>query len=68
MKVLIIEDTEELATSLKLFFELEKNHAEVANNLSEGKHFASVTFFDMILLDIMLPDGDGRDFLRFCVG
>ena len=35
MKVLIIEDTEELATSLKLFFELEKNHAEVANNLSE---------------------------------
>ena len=50
MKVLIIEDTEELATSLKLFFELEKNHAEVANNLSEAKHFASVTFFDMILL------------------
>ena len=68
MKVLIIEDTDELATSLKLFFELEKNHVEVANNLSEAEHFSSVTFYDMVLLDIMLPDGDGRDFLRFLRG
>ena len=64
MKVLLIEDTKELADSLRLFFELEKNHVEMANDLSEAKHFASVTHFDIILLDIMLPDGDGRDFLR----
>ena len=36
----------------------------MAHDLSEAKHFASVTHFDIILLDIMLPDGDGRDFLR----
>ena len=36
----------------------------MAHDLSESKHFASVTHFDIILLDIMLPDGDGRDFLR----
>ena len=64
MKVLLIEDTKELADSLRLFFELEKNHVEMAHDLSEAKHFASVTHFDIILLDIMLPDGDGRDFLR----
>jgi len=64
LKVLLIEDTKELADSLRLFFELEKNHVEMAHNLSEAKHFASVTHFDIILLDIMLPDGDGRDFLR----
>ena len=64
MKVLLIEDTKELADSLRLFFELEKNHVEMAQDLSEAKHFASVTHFDIILLDIMLPDGDGRDFLR----
>lgn len=65
MKVLIVEDTAELAEALKLFFKLEKNYVEVAGDLFEARHFASVTYFDIILLDIMLPDGDGRDFLRF---
>ena len=65
MKVLIVEDTAELAEALKLFFKLEKNYVEVAGDLFEARRFASVTYFDIILLDIMLPDGDGRDFLRF---
>lgn len=65
MKVLIVEDTAELAEALKLFFKLEKNYVEVVGDLFEARHFASVTYFDIILLDIMLPDGDGRDFLRF---
>ena len=54
----------ELANSLKSFFRLEKNQVEIAVDLEEAKHFVSVSHFDMILLDIMLPDGDGRDFLR----
>ena len=64
MKILIVEDTQELAQSLKSFFSLEKNQVEIAFNLEEANHFVSVTYFDIILLDIMLPDGDGRDFLR----
>ena len=64
MKILIVEDTSELAYSLKSFFRLEKNQVEIAVDLEEAKHFVSVSHFDMILLDIMLPDGDGRDFLR----
>ena len=64
MKILIVEDTLELANSLKSFFRLEKNQVEIAVDLEEAKHFVSVSHFDMILLDIMLPDGDGRDFLR----
>ena len=64
MKILIVEDTLELAHSLKSFFSLEKNQVEIAVDLEEAKHFVSVSHFDMILLDIMLPDGDGRDFLR----
>ena len=64
MKILIVEDTLELAHSLKSFFRLEKNQVEIAVDLGEAKHFLSVSHFDMILLDIMLPDGDGRDFLR----
>jgi DNA-binding response OmpR family regulator len=64
LKILIVEDTLELAHSLKSFFRLEKNQVEIAVDLEEAKHFVSVSHFDMILLDIMLPDGDGRDFLR----
>ena len=64
MKILIVEDTLELAHSLKSFFRLEKNQVEIAVDLEEAKHFLSVSHFDMILLDITLPDGDGRDFLR----
>jgi two-component system response regulator TctD len=64
LKVLIIEDTQELAKSLRLFLELENNHVECANDLATASHYISVTHFDIILLDIMLPDGDGRDFLR----
>lgn len=64
MKILIVEDTEELAQSLSLFLELEKNQVETVTELSDARHLISVTHFDMVLLDISLPDGDGRDFLR----
>lgn len=64
MKTLIVEDTEELASSLKIFLELEKNKVEIASEISEATHLVSITHFDMILLDIMLPDGDGRTFLK----
>jgi two-component system response regulator TctD len=64
LKVLIIEDSQELAKSLRLFLELENNHVELAYDLATASHYISVTHFDIILLDIMLPDGDGRDFLR----
>lgn len=64
MKTLIVEDTEELANSLRIFLELEKNKVEIASEISEATHLVSITHFDMILLDIMLPDGDGRTFLK----
>jgi|TARA_B100002019_G_scaffold105614_1_gene90769 two-component system response regulator TctD len=64
LKTLIVEDTEELASSLKIFLELEKNKVEIASEISEATHLVSITHFDMILLDIMLPDGDGRTFLK----
>ena len=64
MKILVVEDAEDFANSLKHSLELESNHVEIAGDLSIASDFVSVTHFDIILLDIMLPDGDGRDFLR----
>ena len=64
MKVLIVEDAAELANSLHEFFVLGGHSADVAGDLITASDFLSVSHFDMMLLDIMLPDGDGRDLLK----
>ena len=64
MKVLIVEDTVELARALKDFFALGGHSTDIAGDLSSAQDYLSVSHFDMVLLDIMLPDGDGRGLLK----
>ena len=64
MKVLIVEDAAELASSLHEFFVLGGHSADVAGDLITAYDFLTVSHFDMMLLDIMLPDGDGRSLLK----
>lgn len=64
MKVLIIEDSEEFSKSLLDFFNYDGHSTDLAPNLSSAYDYVAVSKFDIILLDIMLPDGDGRDFLK----
>lgn len=64
MKVLIVEDTVELARALRDFFALGGHSADIAGDLSSAQDYLSVSHFDMVLLDIMLPDGDGRSLLK----
>jgi len=64
MKVLIVEDTVELARALRDFFTLGGHSADIAGDLSSAQDYLSVSHFDMVLLDIMLPDGDGRGLLK----
>ena len=64
MKVLIVEDTAELASSLHEFFVLGGHSADVAGDLITAFDFLTVSHFDMMLLDIMLPDGNGRSLLK----
>jgi len=64
MKTLIIEDTKKLADTLQNFFSMNGNNADISYNLEDAYHYVEITHYDIILLDIMLPDGDGRDFLQ----
>jgi DNA-binding response OmpR family regulator len=64
MKVLIVEDTVELARALRDFFTLGGHSADIAGDLSSAQDYLSVSHYDMVLLDIMLPDGDGRGLLK----
>lgn len=64
MKVLIIEDNEDLREISKLELEKEKILVEIASNYKEAIEKIELYEYDCILLDIMLPDGDGLSILR----
>lgn len=64
MKVLIIEDEKDLQQSIQDFLEREQFLVESADSYDEGLDKALNYSYDIILLDIMLPGGNGLDLLR----
>ncbi|MDO4229077.1 MAG: response regulator transcription factor [Capnocytophaga sp.] len=64
MKILIIEDEPTLLETLKQFLENEKYIVETATDYISGINKAGVYDYDCILLDIMLPNGNGIDLLK----
>lgn len=64
MKILIIEDEKKLSDSIRGYLETQKYVCEQAFTFSEAKMKACVYEYDCILLDLMLPGGDGLDILR----
>ena len=64
MKFLLVEDNIELAQALLARLRLDGHVIDHAESISDAIAFSQVGDYDLILLDIMLPDGDGRDFLQ----
>ena len=64
MKVLIVEDSIDFARTLLDFFKIEGHNTEHSDNIGTAEAYLEVSKFDIILLDIMLPDGDGRNLLK----
>lgn len=65
MRVLIIEDNQKLASSVKAGLEKENISVDLAFLGNEGEQKAYATDYDVILLDLNLPDKDGIDILKF---
>jgi DNA-binding response OmpR family regulator len=63
MYILIIDDNEELLYALEQLLKNTNYHVDVAKNVCEGKYSISQKKYDLILLDWMLPDGNGIDLL-----
>jgi two-component system response regulator TctD len=59
-----VEDNVQLSTAVADRFKLDGHAVDQAHDLSTAKDCIDVATYDLILLDIMLPDGDGRDFLK----
>ncbi|MEL6642201.1 MAG: response regulator transcription factor [Pseudomonadota bacterium] len=63
MRFLLIEDNQTLANAVVDRLRLDGHVVDHALDLETAWHFTATTGYDLILLDIMLPDGDGRTFL-----
>jgi two-component system, OmpR family, phosphate regulon response regulator OmpR len=59
--VLLIDDDLRLCELLKTYLSGHGFQVSVANNVKEGMRQLRSGSFDLVLLDIMLPDGDGLD-------
>lgn len=64
MRFLLIEDNVQLADAVVDRLVLDGHVVDHAPDLSTAGDFTASTCYDLILLDIMLPDGDGRSFLH----
>ena len=63
MKYLLIEDNTELAQAIGARLQIDGHVMDHADNFADAVSFSNSGDYDLILLDIMLPDGDGTDFL-----
>ncbi len=64
MKFLLIEDNIDIAYSLQFFMKQNGYELLIANSIKSAKIMLENEKFDLIILDIMLPDGDGNVFYK----
>ncbi len=64
MKVLLIEDEPSLATDIRKYLKSNDMLCEGVNDISTALEKIAAYEYDCILLDLMLPDGDGFEILE----
>src|SRR5450759_5039052 len=64
MKILIIEDEKELVRTIKNFLESEGFRCETACSYFEAEDSLSAYNYDIIILDLTLPGGDGLNLIQ----
>jgi two-component system response regulator TctD len=63
VRYLLVEDNAELADSVVKRLTMDGHAVDHAPTLADADACLRTARYDLILLDVMLPDGDGRDFL-----
>lgn len=64
MRILVVEDEEKVASFMVKGLSAEGHSVERAATVAEAQALVTTHSYDMVLLDLMLPDGDGRAVLR----
>jgi DNA-binding response OmpR family regulator len=63
-RILIVEDDETVSVGLQYALELEGFSVSAADNLNKAFKLFNEEQFELILLDVMLPDGNGYDLCK----
>lgn len=66
MKILLVEDDEKIVESLKYFLESNNYKVVSTSRISEAKELINDNF-DLLILDVYLPDGNGFSFYELYV-
>ncbi|MXP26057.1 response regulator [Altererythrobacter indicus] len=61
---MIVEDTASLALSYAAQLEAAGHDIDIAGSLAEARRLLDTAAFDVVLLDLQLPDGDGLELLE----
>lgn len=64
MRLLIVEDNEELAGLLAKGLQAAGYQTDILSTIAEARGVLSTTFYAALILDLGLPDGDGLELLR----
>ena len=62
--ILMVEDDSTIAFAVKYAVEKEGFNLDIAENLENARKIVNSKEYDLILLDVMLPDGNGYEFLK----
>jgi DNA-binding response OmpR family regulator len=60
-KILVIDDNKDIATLVEMIFKMNDYDVRTAEKAGEIDHTIREFNPDLIMLDITLPDGDGRE-------
>lgn len=64
-RILLVEDDLTLAMGIEYSLKNEGYYLDTARSFAEGKRFVDTGKYDLIILDIGLPDGNGFDLCRY---
>ena len=68
MRILVVEDEHDLALAIAAGLRRDGYSIDIAPNATSAMQFAAVNSYDLVCLDLNLPDGDGLDVCRQVVG
>jgi two-component system phosphate regulon response regulator OmpR len=63
-KLLLIDDDHRLTNMLGDYLRAQGHEVQTAGSLAAGRQMLAAQTFDALILDLMLPDGDGLDLTR----
>ena len=64
-KILIVEDEIAISDLIKMELELRGYRCDVANDGKLGADYIEKNSYDLLLLDVMLPEVDGYELLEY---